>query len=78
MFGLLSSIYNFYSEQADLRSWQSLPAQIRVARLFLRPGHRHLLLEDRGEAGELLGTRDLGEVDLKAKEARFVVTRASR
>ncbi len=37
-FQFLSSFYNLVSEQADLRSWQTLPAKIYLSRLILDPG----------------------------------------
>jgi len=40
-----SSLYNLYTEQADLRSWQTLPAQIRLSRLTLPPGDYCIFLD---------------------------------
>ena len=37
-FRYIGSLYNIASEQADLRSWQTLPDQIRLAKLSLDPG----------------------------------------
>ena len=37
-FRIVSSLFNVYSEQADLRSWQTLPAELRLARFILEPG----------------------------------------
>jgi len=34
----LAILYNVYTEEADLRSWQTLPAEIRLGRLILPPG----------------------------------------
>jgi len=77
-FGLLSNLYNLFSEQADLRSWQSLPAQLRVARLFLSPGHYKLSSEGLGEGGILVGVDNIGEVELRSGETRFVIIRSPR
>jgi hypothetical protein len=33
-----SNIYNVLSEQADLRSWQTLPAKMLISRVFIHPG----------------------------------------
>jgi uncharacterized protein len=78
VFGLLSNIYNFVSEQADLRSWQSLPAQIRVARLFLSAGHYKLTSDGLGEDGALIGVDKIGEVELRSGETRFSIIRSPR
>jgi hypothetical protein len=77
-FAILSNIYNFVSEQADLRSWQSLPAQIRVARLFLSAGHYKLTSEGLGEDNSLIRAEKIGEVELRPGETRFVIIRSPR
>ena len=77
-FGLLSSLFNLYTEQPDLRSWQALPAQIRVARLFLSPGHYKLTSEGLGEDGGVVGVDNIGDVNLRAGESRFIILRSPR
>lgn len=62
------SLYNIYSEQADLRAWQTLPAQIRVARLLLAPGEYEFFFN-----GEPLGT-----ADVRAGGKKFFLIRTSR
>ncbi len=47
IFQIGSSIFSLLSEQSDLRSWQTLPAQIRIARLILPPGEYDLQLDGR-------------------------------
>ena len=78
LFGLFSDLYNFYSEEADLRSWQTMPAQIRIARVMLEPGQYHFRLELLGENGGVSGSEDLGEVSLRAGETKFFVRRAAQ
>ena len=63
-----SDIYNVYSEQADVRAWQTLPAEIRIARLILPPGDYDLRLDG----------MSLGHVSLKAGDKKFVLKRTSR
>ena len=67
-FKLISSIYNIASEQADLRSWQTLPDQIRVARLILKPGDYELFFDQ----------LTLGQMTLHAGETKFLILRTSR
>lgn len=62
---IVGSLYNFFSEQADLRSWQTLPAQIAIGRLILEPGEYELT------AGE----KKLGKVRLAAGEKKFFIVR---
>ncbi len=64
----LGSAYNVFSEQADLRSWQTLPDQIRIGRLVLSPG----------EYTFYMNKKDLGKFDLKAGEKKFLVVRTNR
>lgn len=78
LFTLLGDLYNLFSEKADLRSWQSLPGQIRIARLVLAPGQYQLKVHELGDGDVLVGTEELGAVGLSAGETRFVVRRASR
>lgn len=77
-FGVLSNIYNLVSEQADLRSWQALPGQIRIARLFLSPGSYKITSEGLGEGGLPVREDRVGELQLKPGELRFVVIRSPR
>ena len=59
------SLYNVFSEQPDLRSWQTLPARIRVARLIVKPGAYEVSA----------GSESLGQVTLGAGEKKFFVVR---
>lgn len=61
-------IYNIYSEQSDLRAWQTLPAEIRIARLILPSGDYELKLD----------ALSLGRVSLKAGEKKFILKRTSQ
>ena len=59
-----TNLYSLASEQADTRSWRTLPARVQLARLDLPPGRHRVSLELRqGGAQEMA---DLGELDLKA------------
>ncbi|MBF0594229.1 MAG: hypothetical protein HQL22_04610 [Candidatus Omnitrophica bacterium] len=78
LFGLVGSLYNVVSERADLRSWQALPAQIRVARLTLEPGHYHLRFDHQAEGGVLVENVDLGGQDFLRGGTYFFVTRGRR
>lgn len=59
------SLYNVFSEQPDLRSWQTLPARVRVARLIVKPGAYEVSA----------GSEFLGQVTLGAGEKKFFVVR---
>ncbi|MDP8212906.1 MAG: hypothetical protein P9X22_06425 [Candidatus Zapsychrus exili] len=61
----ISNLYNISSEQADLRSWQTLPSEIRITRLILNSGNYRLFFDE----------DDLGEIDIKENEKKFIVYR---
>ena len=74
----LSIWYNLYSEQADLRSWQTLPAQIRIARLIVEPGDYELSLNNFNAENIRIDENNLGKVNLKAGEKKFIIIRTVR
>jgi hypothetical protein len=78
LFGLASSLYNLFSEKADLRSWQSLPGQIRVARLSLLPGRYRLSAFDMAPGGVTLARDEVAEIDLQPGRTYFIVRRILR
>ena len=63
--GLGASVYNLVAEQADLRSWQTLPGEIRLGRLILEPGEYDVFFRD----------QKLGHANLKATDKKFFVVR---
>lgn len=73
-----SSLYNVFTEQADLRSWQTLPAQIRIGRLLLKPGAYVLSVTNLDEKGCEINQVDLGEAQLKAGDKKFFIIRTAR
>ncbi|MBF0330714.1 MAG: hypothetical protein HQL17_02165 [Candidatus Omnitrophica bacterium] len=77
-FGLVSSLYNFMTEQADLRSWQALPGQIRIARLALPAGIYHMHGQDFDGNGNGVDAWDEGTVTLVPGEVRCIFRRGIR
>jgi len=78
VFKIFSSLFNIFTSNADLRSWQTLPAEIRIARLVLEPGEYDLSAVDLDAQNQSLGRIDLGKVNLAAGEKRFFVIRSVR
>lgn len=62
------TLYNMVSERPDLRSWQTLPAQIRIARVLVPPG----------EYTVSTGVDSFGSVTLSAGEKKFLIVRTTR
>jgi hypothetical protein len=75
---LFANVYNLYSEQADVRGWQTLPEKIRAARLLLEPGRYEFFVEDLDEKGAPLSKRSLGVFDLQAGRKKFFIVRSYR
>ncbi|MBU1042795.1 MAG: hypothetical protein KJ915_00130 [Candidatus Omnitrophica bacterium] len=75
LFGLISNVYNLVVEQADLRCWQSLPDQIRIARLILEPGDYNFTLENFNDTGSYLSEIKLEPKTLVAGQKLFLIVR---
>ena len=69
-----TNIYTIASEQADKRSWQTLPAQIRMARLAVPPGSYTLVAEYYGGNHRLLMKKSY-PVTVQAGEKTFLSNR---
>ena len=61
-FDIVSNVFNVLVERADLRTWRTLPAVIRLSRLYLPPGHYDFYIE---KETPIKGT---GKVKVKALE----------
>jgi hypothetical protein len=61
------------SEQADLRSWQTLPDKILIGRAMLSPGAHRVQVEFTTGGGGVVSTRDLGEIELAAGQSRVMI-----
>lgn len=56
----------FMSEQADLRSWRTLPAEIMISKITVPPGKYEIWSECVDASGSFVQKVDLGSRDLKA------------
>ncbi|MEW6681499.1 MAG: hypothetical protein AB1451_01040 [Nitrospirota bacterium] len=70
--GLLGNLYGLASEQADTRSWRTLPGAIRMARILVPPGRYTVEIVPDGAPGATT-TRD---VTLAAGRKLFIAERA--
>jgi hypothetical protein len=62
---ILAALYNVASEQADTRSWLTLPDEIQILRLSLPPGKQTIELN-------LAGKTELIEVNILAKRISLI------
>jgi hypothetical protein len=58
----------FATETADLRSWRTLPAEIRISKLSLPPGSYEFWAACYGASGAIVRRVELGERDLRPGE----------
>ncbi|MCP4649975.1 MAG: hypothetical protein GY853_07860 [PVC group bacterium] len=78
LFRLLSGMYNVVVEQADLRCWQTLPDQIRIARLLVAPGEYDFSIENFSKSGAHLGELRLGKSSIEAGQKKFFIVHTAR
>ncbi len=77
-FQIAASLFNLYSEQADLRSWQTLPAEIRVTRLMLDPGEYELSLDNFDQDHVPVDRLNLGKMTIATGDVKFLIVRTVR
>ena len=63
--GLAMMVTNYATEVADTRSWLTLPGELQLARLPLKPGNYDLKLELLGSGGQILHTHLYKDVQVK-------------
>jgi len=72
---LLGNIGAFVLERADLRSWQTLPAEIRIGKCVVAPGTYRLDLELKSSAGAVVKQMALEDVTIGAGEKKVILFR---
>jgi len=73
--GLVANIFGAVTETADTRSWLTLPEHIHLARLSLPPGLHDIKVEVLGPQGEIIATRMLTGVEVRAGDWTFLSRR---
>ena len=63
------------SEEADIRTWQTLPGEIQIGRLWLTPGEYTITMDSFDRQGEKLGTSTPHLLSLSKGETRFLTQR---
>jgi hypothetical protein len=74
--GLAAGIFNLATEQADLRSWLTLPANFQAARFEVPPGRHDLLLQLIGGNGGVLNTRPVEAIEVRPGRRVFLHLRS--
>jgi hypothetical protein len=68
---IAGDLFSLFTQQADLRAWQTLPDTWQACRIFLPPGQHELQIKAPG-----YGRWDLGHFELAPGETMFVIARA--
>ncbi|MBI3803954.1 MAG: hypothetical protein HY282_09370 [Nitrospirae bacterium] len=76
--GLLTDVYSIATEQADKRSWQTLPGKIRLARVPLSPGEWTGQISYYSNQGQLIEERRLPPVTIEKGKRRVVIDETLR
>jgi hypothetical protein len=66
--GITGNILAFASEEPDLRSWRTLPAEILISKLILEPGTYEFWAECYDASGRVIRKVELGERELAPGE----------
>jgi len=66
--GITGNILAFASEEADLRSWRTLPAEILISKLSLDPGTYQFWAECVDTSGRVIRKVELGQLSLEGGE----------
>lgn len=73
---ILINAYNIYSEQTDLRSWQTLPNEIRLGHLWLDPGQYEVMIDIYDDHDNHIEQKSLGDLMLTAGKTTWIVSRS--
>ncbi len=73
--GGLAHAWAVASEEADKRSWRTLPDEIQIARLWLPPGTYELQVQSMGRNDATVGRRSVQTVTLQADETKLITVR---
>ena len=73
--GLLTKGLAVASEEADKRSWQTLPDEIHLARLWIPPGHYQARIRGSGQDNDPAGMETTRTLTLGAGQTVFLIQR---
>lgn len=76
--GMVWSAFNAATETADTRSWFTLPAEIRMSRIFVPPGVHTLYFTAEDAEGNILEAKVFEDVEVKKGGRVFLHTRTTK
>ncbi len=78
LLGAVAHAAAFATEQADKRSWRTLPDEIQLARINVPPGTYDLQIRYVGKNGAIIEQRSIPDITIKSGEKRFISNRIVR
>lgn len=73
--GAIAKTLAVASEEADKRSWRTLPDEIQLARMWLPPGEYRLRLESKGRSGGMIGSQAVRTIWVRAGQTYLFTER---
>jgi len=71
--GGIARIFALATEEADVRTWRTLPGEIHLTRLYLEPGEYSLTIRPLGQYVQEVGISQDERLHLQEGEARFLL-----
>jgi uncharacterized protein len=68
---ILARIFVLATEEADIRSWRTLPGEIHLARLWIPAGSYSVMMNAVDHQGRVIGSPKTGQLDVKIGETRL-------
>jgi hypothetical protein len=75
MVQVTANIASIATEQADVRHWRLLPAEIRVGRIVIPPGEYSGKVRFVYSGGAVISSREIAPFSVKKREKRFFILR---
>lgn len=73
--GAVARSFAIATEEADKRSWRTLPDEVQLARLWVPPGEYELRIRSLDRGGSPMGRESVQAVTVQAGESRFYTVR---
>jgi len=70
-----ANVVSLATEQADVRQWRLLPAEIRVGKTLIAPGEYSGKVEFVDSGGAVISSREIAPFSIKKREKRFFILR---
>lgn len=68
---ILARIFVLATEEADIRSWRTLPGEIQLARLWIPAGSYSVMMNAVDHQGRVIGSPETEQLDFKIGEVRL-------